>query len=239
MPWYQTGWKVAMAGLAGILAVIVLGFIGLVSWNWWQITHGRGDELARKINALAQSRAEVDTAAAALRQAVETADDPYIGAKDAPIIIVEFLDFQCPFCQASAPILRALAQKYPSKVKIIFRDYPVDSINPVASKLAEFASCAHEQGAYWAAHDYFFAHQSELPETWAENESLSLAARLGINQTRLSDCLRARRGAVEMNDDFADGLRYGARSTPTFFVNGVLLKGSIPLDVWEEIINKF
>jgi len=163
---------------------------------------------------------------------VASDDDPSLGPPDAPVTIVEFLDFECPFCLKMFPIIRELAAKYPEKIRYVVRDFPLSDLHPNAMLAAEAGACAHAQNRFWAYHDKMFQNQNEL-----EKESLlEYAQQVGLNSEKFSKCLNDGDYKTEIQEDYQAGLQAGAVGTPTFFVNGYKFQGVIPMEVWEQLM---
>lgn len=159
---------------------------------------------------------------------------PVRGDREAPVTIVEFSDYQCPFCKRSQSTTKQLLLQYAGKVKLAFRDFPIRRIHPYAQKAAEAARCAGEQGKYWEYHDLLFAKAPEL-----EVASLQQAATaLGLDMTRFNDCLQQDKYATLVEKDLQDGIQLGVSSTPTFFVNGRPVIGALPFSAFEKIIEE-
>jgi protein-disulfide isomerase len=159
---------------------------------------------------------------------------PSIGPEDAPITIIEFSDYQCPYCkrwhdQVYQPLLNA----YPGKIKLVYRHLPLTSIHPDAFPAAEAAMCAGDQNAYWPYHDKLFGGNSLGADLYVQ-----YAQDLGLDMTAFETCIADRKfqEAVQADMDFA--LNLGATSTPTFFVNGLAIVGAQPLSIFEQIIDK-
>jgi protein-disulfide isomerase len=160
---------------------------------------------------------------------------PVLGKKDAPITLVEFSDFQCPFCQRMAPIMRQVAQKYGDKVQIIYRQYPIPSIHPFAFKAAEASLCAQEQGKFWEMHDAMFQDQKKL----AVSDLKETAGRLGMDSKKFNGCLDSGKYVEQIQNDSREAVRSGVTGTPAVFVNGVVVDGgSVPLEVVEGYIQR-
>ncbi len=175
-------------------------------------------------------------------------DDPFKGNENAPVTIVEFSDFQCPFC------LRFYEQTLPSimenyvdtgKVKFVYRDFPLDSIHPNARPAHIAAECADEQGKFWEYHDILFDKQVE----WQRLSSSDLQSTLTLYATDLElqsasfeDCLESDSIADEVNKDSLDAARYGATGTPAFFIGNekdgfVKLTGAQPYQSFQAVID--
>jgi len=175
-----------------------------------------------------------------IRVEVSPDDDPALGQPDAPVVIVEFSDYQCPFCKRFAEqTLPQIKEKYidTGKVKLIFRDFPLSSIHPNAELAAEAAQCAHEQGKFWEMHDRIFQGQFE----WSKSSEPELdfkeyAKEIGLDVEKFTECLESERYKEEIQKDLRDGISYGVRGTPTFFINGLRVRGAQPFSVFQQVI---
>ena len=166
-------------------------------------------------------------------------DDPVKGDKDAPVTIVEFSDFQCPFCQRFyQQTLPSIEENYvkTGKVKIVFRDFPL-SFHQNAQKAAEAAECADDQGKFWQYHDMLFEKGSGDGTGLATNDLKSYAQTLGLNTATFNNCLDSGKYTSEVQKDQADGTSYGVRGTPAFFVNGQLISGAQPYANFQQVID--
>jgi len=163
---------------------------------------------------------------------VSVDDDPSIGPADAPVTIVEFSDFQCPYCQQSVGVLKELRRLYGKKIRLVYRDYPGPT-HPHAPRAAEAAQCAGDQGKFWEYHDLLFDRQT--PGTgW---DYASLASELGLHSETFSTCLISGRYREEVSKDLQDGFTLGITSTPTFFINGRPLVGARPVAAFAALID--
>jgi len=165
-------------------------------------------------------------------QLIYTTDDPNLGNPQAGIQIVEFSDFQCPYCAQAHTIMRELLNKYPNNFYYIYRDFPLEDIHPQARLAAEAAACAHEQQKFWPYHDLLFNDQSKLEL----GNLLNYATQVGIDSENFTDCLKSGKYQSEVKKDQADGLAANVTATPTFFVNGEKIEGVISLEDWEKIL---
>jgi len=157
-----------------------------------------------------------------------------LGPADAPITIVEFSDYECPFCRRwHAEVYRPLLAAYPGKIRLVYRNLPLTSIHPDALAAAEAAMCAGEQDVYWKYHDKLFSSES-----LGNSVYLQYAQDLGLNMSTFEACLNNHKyqKAIETDSDFAINL--GISSTPTFFINGLAIVGAQPLDVFKQVIKK-
>src|SRR5713101_2069112 len=146
---------------------------------------------------------------------VASAGHPSVGGKDAPITMVEFGDFQCPFCRASESAVREVRQKYGDKVRLVYMDFPL-GIHAHAMDAARSARCAGEQDKFWQYHDAIFADQSKL----APADLKASAAKLGLNAKKFDACLEKAKYQPQIQQDIAEATKLGVTGTPTFFING-------------------
>jgi protein-disulfide isomerase len=231
--WYKTWWGVTII----VASCLFLSFslaVGLLTWRYKQlIKQGYGEDLKKNI----YGQVQVDPQMALARAELEIAERPYLGNQDAEMVIVEFIDFKCPICKEQDSILRQAISKYGQKIKLILRNFPIESLHPGASKLADLAFCSNEQGAYWLAHDYLFAQQANLTQNLTADNINVFIKEIGLDSKKFNACLVADKTKTEVNRDYAVGYKYGIAGTPTFFINGQKTQGNIPSDTWEEIIN--
>lgn len=159
-------------------------------------------------------------------------DDPSLGPADAPVTIVEFGDYQCPYCQLwHDRVLPQLMTLYPDQIRYIYRDFPLGG-HPQALPAAIAANCAAEQDAFWRFHDALFSM------TYGLNDEAyrRYAANLGLETDRFAECLSSDRARQEVLEDYRAAIRLGVQSTPTFFINDTLLVGAQPLEAFQQLI---
>ena len=163
---------------------------------------------------------------------IDIAAAPVRGAKDAPITIVEWADFQCPFCGRAEETLQRLASDYPDKLRFVWRDLPLP-FHQHAMPAAIAARAAGEQGKFWAMHDWLMAEQGGLDRAALEKD----AAELGLEMKRFRAALDADKGKAAIDDDAKAGAKVGAVGTPSFFVNGKPIRGAQPYEVFKSRID--
>jgi protein-disulfide isomerase len=167
-----------------------------------------------------------------LREPV-TASGPARGAANAPVTIVEFSDFQCPFCGRFEPVMESVLKHYPAQVRLIYRNLPLSSLHPEAQKAAEAAVCAQDQGKFWEMHDLLFAEQGSL-----NVESLKeKARRLRLDSKTFDDCLDSGKSAAAIAVDADAAEQLAIDATPTSFVNGRYITGAINEAELTAVIN--
>lgn len=161
-------------------------------------------------------------------------DDPSWGPKDAPVTIVEFSDYECPYCRKwHTEVWPKLQQAYPDQIRLIYRDFPLVSIhsNTVGASLA--ANCAAEQGKFWEFHDLVFNNNKPLQiETFQD-----YAGQIGIDVQKFAECSTSDRFLEEVEGDFNDGVTLGINGTPTFFIGSYRLIGAQPLEAFQQVID--
>lgn len=154
------------------------------------------------------------------------------GSPHAPVIIVEFSDFQCPFCRGVQGTLKNLLEKYEGRVSLAYRDFPLRELHPESELGAESSRCAGEQGRFWDYHDLLFANAGKLNNSIA----IDFAQSLGLNTTQFASCLSTGKYKKQIEQDIQDGIRAGVEGTPGIFINGILISGAQPESVFEKVI---
>ena len=195
-------------------------------------------ELASANQELAALRSGSDQAAVEVpknvkRYEIPTEGYPTYGPQDAAITIVEFSDYECPFCkQWHDQVWLKLEEKYGSQIRLVYRDFPLYGLHDNAAPAAEAAYCAEEQGKYWDFHSMLFSGEYRLERKSYE----AIAVRIGLDGPKFAVCLDAGKykDIIQGNYDFASKL--GVSSTPTFFVNGMALVGAQPFEVFDRLI---
>jgi len=160
-------------------------------------------------------------------------NEPAKGPDTAPVTIVEYSDFQCPYCARVGPTLARIAETYPDKVRIVFRDFPLPG-HSEAQPAAEAARCAHEQGQFWVYHDKLFASQREL----GGEAYKKFAEQLGLDAAKFAACYDDGRYRQDVMMLARGGQQFGVTGTPAFFVNGRFLSGAIPFERFQAVIEE-
>ncbi len=170
-------------------------------------------------------------------------NDPVLGESGALVTIVEFSDFQCPFCRSFwRDTLPQIKKNFidSGKVKFVYRDFPLP-IHPSAPKSAEAAECAREQGQYWEMHDKIFSEQDLLGQGTVQydvNDLKNWAREIGLNTKDFNSCLDSGKYQAEVEKDLADGQRAGVSGTPTIFINGRRVVGAQPYTAFAQVIEE-
>jgi protein-disulfide isomerase len=175
---------------------------------------------------------------------VSADDDAVLGNPDAPVTIIEFSDFQCPFCRKFyKETLPQIKKDYilTGKAKLVYRDFPLVQIHPGATPAAEGAECAKEQGKFWEMHDVIFDEQEKQGSgtiQFTADDVKKWAAKLGLNTSKFNQCLDSEKYKQEVEKDIADGSAAGVTGTPAIFVNGRLIVGAQPFAAFKVIIDE-
>jgi protein-disulfide isomerase len=157
-----------------------------------------------------------------------------LGPADAPITLVEFSDYQCPYCRRwHDEVYEPLLAAYPGKIKFVYRHLPLESIHPDAIPAAEAAMCAGEQEAFWQFHEKLFSS-----EALGDQIFVQYAQELGLDMQSFESCVSDRKYQEAVSEDVNFAIDLGIRSTPTFFINGLAIVGAQPLDVFKQVIDK-
>lgn len=179
---------------------------------------------------------------------VSVDDDPIKGDPNAPVTVIEFSDFQCPFCSRFyTQTLPALEENYinTGKIKFVYRDLPLDNLHPNARPAHIASECADEQGKFWEYHDVLFANQREWNRLSPVDLNVKLneyATSMGLNSASFDSCLSSKSIADEVNADFLQAAQYGATGTPTFFIGNekdgfIKLVGAQPYSAFQAAID--
>ena len=198
-----------------------------------QKLQARREEFLRSLRAQAKVVVHLK-APPVFRAQVSTDGAPFKGSAKAPVTMVEFQDFHCPFCQRVQPTLAQLVSKYDGKVKLVHRDFPIDQLHPAARKAHEAARCANDQGKFWAYHDKLYENAPK-----ASPEQLKAYAKeVGLDLAAFEQCVSSGKYQAAVQKDNDEGTRAGVTGTPAFFINGRLLSGAQPLESFVSLIEE-
>jgi len=213
------------------LAFVIGLLVGYTVWG----RNPPSETTTAQPQAVAQTQPTAQATEQIKRYPVPVDDDPAFGPENAPITIIEFSDYQCPYCKRwFDDVYAKLKEAYPDQVRFVFRDFPLTSIHPEAQPAAEAANCANEQGVYWEYHDKLFGGGEELGQAAYEK----YAGQLSLDMTRFKQCLAERRYQKEVEADLDYAANLGINSTPTFFINGIPVIGAQPFEVFQYVIDK-
>ena len=164
---------------------------------------------------------------------VSVDDDPMLGNKDAKVTIVQFAEFQCPYCGKARDSVDQVMKNYEGKVRMVFRDFPL-SFHPRAIPAAIAANCAEKQGKYWEVHNDMMSNQRALEES----DLTGYATKAGLNLDKWNACRQDPAIAAEVQADVAAGSALGVTGTPAFFINGIMLSGAQPYEQFKTIVDR-
>lgn len=167
------------------------------------------------------------------RVEVSADDDPFLGAEDAPVTIVQFAEYQCPYCGTAGEVVDEVLKNYEGKVKMVYRDFPL-SFHSRAVPAAVAANCAGEQDKYWEMHRLLMSNQRALEE----NDLVSHATALSLDLEKWNTCRADPAQEAEVNADMQAGAEVGVSGTPAFFINGIMLSGALPYERFQELIDR-
>lgn len=207
-------------GVIGVLAGMLIGIF-----------------LGRATNNTASQRSDLSTSGqASPTPTIDVNVDPgrpSRGPQDAKVTLVEFTDYQCPFCRRHFnETYQRLIAAYEGRIRYVVLNFPIARIHPLAPKAAEAAECAHEQGKFWEYHDALFVHADALGVESLKKHAMDV----GLDRGRFEHCLDSGAKTDVVRKDMEDGRRYGVSATPTFFINGEKVTGAKPFEVFRGII---
>lgn len=169
-----------------------------------------------------------------VRNKVESEGHPSRGPASARVTIVEFSDFQCPYCRTMAATLKEVEKNHPKDVRLVFRQFPLTGLHPNAQKAGEASLCGQEQGRFWELHDAMFEDQASLNES----DLKAKAAKLKLDPAAFNACLDSGKYANKVRQDMRDGAVAGVSGTPALFINGRFLSGAQPYREIAKIIEE-
>lgn len=196
------------------------------------LTQTQKQEKSRELFDRLRKENKVEIKLSEPRKQVE-AKGPSRGPADAKVTIVEFSDFECPFCSRARDTVEQVMQAYPGKVRLVFRQFPL-SFHPRAPKAAEASLCANEQGRFWEYHDELFKNQKSLEVAQLKEHAKSV----GLDEKKFTECLDSNKFQKTVQEDMQAGSMVGVSGTPAFFINGIPLSGAQPLEEFKRVIDQ-
>jgi protein-disulfide isomerase len=167
-----------------------------------------------------------------VRTVIPTAGRPSQGPADAPVTIVEFADFQCPYCGGLSPTLRKIQEDYKDRLRVVYLQFPLADVHPDAERAAEASLCAYEQHKFWELHDAMFSDQKNL----GIEELKRKASELSMDVAAFTACLNDGRYFPEIRADVNEGVKAGVEGTPAMFINGRFLIGNLPYSEIQKVV---
>jgi protein-disulfide isomerase len=234
VPWYRRSW-------GGILGIIVL-FLIIIGINLFndalyqsQLNNSISlDDIHKNFTQADVKTADTVKPNPTLTMNFDTKSAPSFGSANSPITVVEFGDFQCPFCSQVASVVRSWQKNYVGTIRVVFRQFPVPSLHPDSVAAAEASLCAKDQEKFWEYYDILYANQADL----SVKALKQYAQNLGLDTKKFNDCVDARNYRLQVESDIQDGMAAGVTGTPTWFVNNVKLEGAVPAIIWDEIFRR-
>ena len=233
----STGRTIAFT-ILGLASAGFLAFAALVGYYLWQIKYhpelvdepqpraGSNQFTADPKRHSVVSGARLSNISAYIRQ-----DSPSLGSPVAPVTILAFIDFECPFCQKSYPITKSVFARFAPVVRVVFKHLPIEALHPNAPGAALAAACAGGQGKFWPYYDRLFQTQKLAPD-----DLVAAPRGIGLDTGKFSRCLESAQFAPQIDQDLTDAAALGIRGTPTYFVNGWRVEGVISEEEWAKII---
>ncbi|MDO8617341.1 MAG: DsbA family protein [Candidatus Uhrbacteria bacterium] len=220
----------SMGLILGIAIAAVLALIILLTGVGGGRTFGGGVNLANNPSPAAAPQPNDQPSPAPAAQPVRPVDekiDHIIGAKKAKVTLIEYSDFECPFCKRHLPSIQQALKDFSQDVRVVYRHFPLNSIHPLAQKAAEGSECAAKLGgndAFWKMHDKIFEKSPDI----GSDVLVSLASEMGLDQAKFKSCLDSGEMRTRVDADAATGEEAGVQGTPATFVNGKLIGGAVP-----------
>jgi len=238
----MTRGKIVLTIVIGAVALFLVLII-IAGWSFTKLMKEGAVDTLDNMNfhakfSTAKTKEPVPTGNAAV--AAELKSAPSLGSGTAPIRVVEFVDFGCPYSKEENSVIRELAVSNPDRVWLQDRNFTTlgddgSLLHPGAQAAASAAYCAGEQGKYWAMNDALFANQNDAG-TFAADDLRRYAIGVGVDGAKYDACVKSGKAAAAVSADYKAGLALGVTGTPTFFVNGYKIDGAIPADVWQKIL---
>lgn len=223
------GFWVLIAGVAvlGLLIIAALFFVFTI------LTRSDQPQTVAPLVSETAVLASDTKAKSPLRQQLEKLDRPLDGNLKSKLVIVEFADFQCPYCTREFPIIREMITKYEDDILYIYRQFPVENENSLI--IAHASLCAHDQGKFWQLHDRLYTYHDAV---FNDPGSVvpQLAQQSGLNMDDYRSCMSSEKFKAQVLEDADDGVATGVAGTPTFFINGNKIEGVVTTAQWDQII---
>ncbi len=216
-----------------IIAAIIVLVLGLFGWRVWYyyklIKSGQSAPTTASVH-FNKTAVKSNTAVKSQPANLVALYAPRLGSPGAKITLVEFADFNCSFSAEAFPAIRELLAKYPDKINFVFRFFPTSNDAARAASLA--ALCANDQNKFWVYHDKLFQNIGKFSADNLKN----YAAQAGLDTAVFNQCLDSKKFDKQIDNDLSDSLTLGVEGTPTFFLNGEKIEGTIPLEAWETVL---
>ncbi len=234
-------WGIAIVSLLAFGGLLVYVLIGGMEKDWGKVLGATINKnvnqgiVNNNVNAEPESPPPPEPVQPdATKLSAVTEADHIRGAEDAPVTLIEFSDFQCPFCARHQATLEQILTDYQGKVRLVYRHFPLTSIHAMAQKAAEAAECAGEQEKFWEMHDLLFKNQQILSDELFSK----LAKDLKLDTKKFDECLSSGKYAAKIQANAQEATAAGVTGTPGTFVNNVLVKGAVPYEQFKLVIDQ-
>ena len=227
--------KIFLYVLGGVFLLFILYFFWLVAQYYGQIQRGELVDLGQGSFSQGAAKAPGQKTNVVDLSQIKGVHSPEVGNPNAKLQIVEFIDFTCPFSKQAFLVMRELVTRYPERMNLIIRHFPLqDAAHQGGLEAAIAAVCASQQGKFWAYHDKLFQNQKNFTKA----DLLSYSGQVGLDVPSFTKCLDSDDARKKVENDWSDGYSLGVQGTPTFFVANQKIEGSAPLNAWEKVIIK-
>lgn len=236
-PWYHSPMKLTLAVIGGIVGALALIFIAYLIFFLWQFKFGDPTKLQQLDISYREKKFTQATSGGEALEQVNTINefirphDATKGSPDAPVTVVAFIDFGCPFSQEGYPLFEAITQKYNPALRVVFKHLPLANLHPQAIPAAVAASCAGAQGKFWEYYALLF-NEKRLDQ----NALDEFATRLNVDMNAFTACMERETPRKNIEQDMLDAVTIGVRGTPTYVVNGEVIEGVVGEAEWDQVI---
>lgn len=235
-PWHKTPGGIIFLSLISIVLIAAILFGLMVVYYTWTLKYGDAEKLVKQFSSqkFTNAAAVLDYKPSTVKQDVKTLirdHNPAKGTATAPVTIIAFVDFQCPFSHEGYSLFRQIENQYQSAVQIIFKHFPVESLHPQTNDVSLASTCAQEQNKFWEYYDLIFTNKQT-----DEVSLLNYASQTGMNTIQFQQCLTNKKYQTQIDQDIQDGLMLQLRGTPTYFINQVKIEGVVDKQIWDEVM---
>ena len=234
-PFIKTPLGNSVLVIGGTVLLLILGFIITTGYYFIRIKTGTADEIAQRFAGEFSSDSSLQTLDKEFSISdVKNAIHPYNptkGKSSAPITILVFEDFECPFCQKSYPIFKKAVEEFGPAVRVVFKHFPLSSIHERAIPAGIASSCAFEQKKFWEYRDDLFETNKLKDDALTKS-----AQKIGLNMVKFNECVKSQKNLGYTHQDLQDGLIFGVKGTPTYIINNTKIEGVVTSDQWRTLL---
>jgi len=232
------GARMGLGVIVTIIGLIALIFGGFFVYYAWQFKYGDAtalEQISNSINddnfTLANGSQSQQAKATVPINTLVRDHNPTQGSASAPVTVMAFIDFECPYCQESYATFKTIMNKYRGGVRFVFKHMPLTAIHPNAVAAAHASQCAHDQNKFWDYYNVLFTNKQ-----FTSSALIDAASLVSLNVEEFTACLDAQTFALEIQEDVLDGLDLGVRGTPTYYINQTILEGVADESTWDSLI---